>query len=74
MTHRPTTIERAYELATTFDCRTVAEIKAKLKTEGYSDINGQLYGPSISKSLRQHCDASRPKDEAAPAAEADEDD
>jgi hypothetical protein len=55
MNSRPTTIERAYQLAKSGDCASVTEIKAKLRSEGYTDAPGQLYGPTIQRSLRQLC-------------------
>lgn len=60
MTLRLTTIERAYQLAKSGDCATVSEIKARLRSEGYSDVAGQLYGPTIQRSLRQLCAAAQP--------------
>lgn len=59
MTHRLTTIERAYELAKSGDCASVSEIKAKLKAERFADVDGQLYGKSIGTALRKLCDAAR---------------
>ena len=59
MTHRRTTIERAYELARSGECAGVSEIKAKLKAEHFSDIDAQLYGKTIGTDLRKLCDAAR---------------
>jgi len=56
MTFRPTTIERAYQLAKGGDCRTIGEIKAALKTEGYSSIQDHLHGLTITRALRKLCD------------------
>lgn len=56
MTFRPTTIERAYQLAKGGDCRTIGEIKARLKTEGYSSIQDHLHGLTITRALRKLCD------------------
>lgn len=66
MTHRRTTLERAYELAKSGECAGVSEIKARLKAEHFVDIDGQLYGRSVGTDLRRLCDAARPvvKDEA----------
>jgi hypothetical protein len=36
--HRPTTLERAYELARGGGCRTVGEIKQALQSEGFERI------------------------------------
>ena len=57
MTFRPTTIERAYQLAESGTCRTISEVKAALADEGYSSIQDQLYGLSVSKALRDRCNA-----------------
>lgn len=57
MTLRLTTVERAYQLARSGECATVSEIKARLRSEGYGDVAGQLYGPTIQRSLRQLCAA-----------------
>jgi hypothetical protein len=59
MIDRPTTIERAYALARSGECAGVADIKAKLKREGYGDVAGQLYGPTLQRALRELCTASR---------------
>lgn len=59
MSFRPTTIERAYQLARSGECATVGAIKDRLKAEGFSDIAGQLYGPTIQRALRELCAASR---------------
>lgn len=55
MEHRPTTVERAYDLARSGEFSTVGAIKDRLKREGYSDIAGQLYGPTIQRALRDLC-------------------
>ncbi|MFI4976040.1 MAG: hypothetical protein ACHP84_15985 [Caulobacterales bacterium] len=60
MTHRPTTLERAYQLAGSGQFATVSQIKSRLRTEGFSDINGQLYGGAVTAALRKLCEASRP--------------
>ncbi len=36
MDHRPTAVERAFELAKSSRCATVADIRRRLKEEGYS--------------------------------------
>ncbi|GAA0869337.1 hypothetical protein GCM10009116_11730 [Brevundimonas basaltis] len=55
MTHRPTTLERAYELAREGRCRTVSDIKQALSSEGFDRIQDSLYGPSLSAALRKLC-------------------
>ncbi len=55
MTFRPTTLERAYQLARGGDCRTVSDIKQKLQAEGFERIQDSLYGPSLTSALRKLC-------------------
>lgn len=57
MTHRPTTLERAYELAREGRCRTVSDIKQALSSEGFDRIQDSLYGPTLSAALRKLCQA-----------------
>jgi hypothetical protein len=52
---RPTTIERAYELARSGACRTVGDIKARLQAEGYEGVKDRLYGASMTGALRKLC-------------------
>ncbi|SFS81151.1 hypothetical protein [Brevundimonas viscosa] len=52
---RPTTLERAYELAREGRCRTVSDIKQALSSEGYDRIQDALYGPSLTADLRKLC-------------------
>ena len=53
--HRPTTLERAYELARGGACRTVGEIKQALQSEGFERIQDSLYGPTLTSALRKLC-------------------
>ena len=55
MTFRPTTIERAYELAKSGACRTVGDIKARLQAEGHERVQDRLYGGSLTSALRKLC-------------------
>jgi len=76
MTHRPTTIERAYELARSGDCRTLGDVKQRLSADGHERIQEHLYGGTISTALRKLCQAhyvAKP-DQAAPAGVDDDDD
>lgn len=52
---RPTTLERAYELAGSGACRTVGDIKQRLATEGYERVQDALYGPALTAALRKLC-------------------
>lgn len=56
MTFRPTTIERAYQLAGSGSCRTLEDIKVALKNEGYFSIQDHLHGLTITRALRKLCD------------------
>jgi hypothetical protein len=75
MTFRPTTLERAYQLARGGECRTVSDIKQKLQAEGFERIQDSLYGPSLTSALRKLCQenftgsvAADPSPEPSPAA------
>jgi hypothetical protein len=57
MNDRPTTLERAYQLARTGSCKGVGDIRAQLKREGFPDIPGQLYGPTLARALNRLCQA-----------------
>ena len=57
MTSRPTTLERAYELARSGACRTVTDIKLQLQAEGYDRVRDSLYGQSLNADLRKLCQA-----------------
>lgn len=61
MNIRPTTIERAYQLAESGECATVDAIKIRLRSEGFAEK--QLIGPVLLADLRRRCR------EAAKAAE-----
>lgn len=55
MSFRPTTLERAYQLAEGGACRTVSDIKQALQAEGYDRIQDSLYGATLSAALRKLC-------------------
>jgi hypothetical protein len=55
MTFRPTTLERAYQLAEGGDCATISEIKLRLQSEGFTNIQDQLFGLSTARALRERC-------------------
>jgi hypothetical protein len=52
---RPTTLERAYELARSGECRTVGDIKTRLQHEGHERVQDRLYGGSLTSALRKLC-------------------
>ncbi len=45
------TVERAFQLAA--ECATVDEIRARLRSEGYSNVDAHLQGGSIRAELRK---------------------
>lgn len=61
MYDRPTTLERAFQLANSGECASVADIRARLKSEGYSDAQSHTKGPSIRAQLNALCAAARAK-------------
>ena len=65
---RPTTLERAYELARSGECRTVGDIKTRLQQEGHERVQDRLYGGSLTSALRKLCVAHyvAPEGEIAP--------
>ena len=56
---RPSTIERAFELARSGSCRSIDEIARRLKQEQLDNVDAHLGGSSIRKDLRQACAQSR---------------
>jgi len=68
MTHRPTTLERAFELARSGGYATISDIRKQLKVEGFSDAPSQISGPSMLKQLRRLCDAARLQDDLSDVA------
>lgn len=75
MTHRPTTIERAYELARSGECRTLSDVKQRLSADGHDRIQEHLYGATVSSALRRLCQENYvPRPDESAAAEADDDD
>ncbi len=59
MNLRPNTVERAYQLASSGACPTVADIKARLRREGYEDRD--IFGPLLLADLRKLCAQARKK-------------
>ncbi len=53
--HRPTTLERAYELARSGACRTVGDVKQRLSAEGFERVQDALYGRTLTSALRKLC-------------------
>ena len=71
MTFRPTTLERAYQLAESGACRTVSEVKQALQSEGYDRIQDSLYGGTVTAALRKLCQENFAGGPDAPAAQED---
>ena len=60
-----TTLERAFELAQTGKCRTVTELRLKLRGEGF-DVD-QITGPKLLKQLNALLGSAQPHTDAEPA-------
>jgi hypothetical protein len=61
MDHNLSPLERAFQLARSSECRTVSDIKKRMKLEGYSIA--QVEGQSLRKQLRALIIAAAPKTE-----------
>jgi hypothetical protein len=57
MTVRPTIQERAYQLAA--ECPSVANIRQRLKQEGYDSVESQLAAPTFRLALKRMCRKAR---------------
>jgi hypothetical protein len=57
MNEKLTTLERAFELAKSGECASIADIRIRLKKEGYSDWQSHTKGPSIRAQLNALCAA-----------------
>ncbi|HEX8571669.1 MAG TPA: hypothetical protein VF759_02830 [Allosphingosinicella sp.] len=51
--NRPTTVERAFELARSGSCDNLSAIAAALKGERHEAVDAHLAGPSIRKDLKR---------------------
>jgi hypothetical protein len=66
MNQHKTTLERAYELASSGECSGIGDVRAALTRERFSDVAGQLYGPTIQKQLNRICrEACKVKEQSA---------
>lgn len=54
----PTPLERAFELAHSGDCRSIDEIRDRLKKEGLR--TDQITGPTLLRQLREICRLAAP--------------
>lgn len=59
MTSSPSTLERAFQLARSGECASIAEIRVRLKKERHDQVEAHLQGPSINRQLRLLCEAAR---------------
>jgi len=59
MAGRPTTLERAFELARSGEHLGVSDLRLALIAEGYTDVTAQLTGPSLVAQLKRICTAAR---------------
>lgn len=53
--HRPSTVERAYELAQFGPCENVDEIRSQLKREFHESVDSHLSSPTLGRQLRKIC-------------------
>ena len=53
MGYRPTTAERAFQLAESGECETIAQIAVRMQAEGYEHVHGHLSGTSMTGPLRR---------------------
>lgn len=58
-------IERAYQLASSGEFTSTAEVKKRLKAEGYTSIDLHFSGSSLQKSLLRLCNSARIAAESA---------
>jgi len=54
-----TTIERAIQLAQSGDCRSVNDVRQRLRREGYVGIGAELASVAINRELIDHLHAAR---------------
>jgi len=67
MNSRLTTLERAFQLARSGECASIGQIKERLVSERYHDVAAQLYGPTLTASLRKLISAAPRPADGAPA-------
>ena len=56
---RQTTLERAFALARSGDCASVNDIRLRLKSERFDQVDAHLAGPAIARQLRSLCEEAR---------------
>lgn len=57
MDHNKSTLERAFELAKTGKYATIGELRAIIKSEGYS--TAQIEGPALGRQLKRLMEANK---------------
>jgi hypothetical protein len=57
--HSTTTLERAFVLARSGTCAGVDQIRMRLRTERFDQVDAHLAGQSIGRQLRGLCEAAR---------------
>jgi hypothetical protein len=60
----PTTLERAFALARSGSCQSVADIRQALKRERFDNVEAHLSGSSITRQLRALCEEARAREPA----------
>jgi len=63
---RLSTVERAYELAKSGECSGIAQIRERLRAEGYSRADSQISGQTFRSQLKKLCEAARRRSGAQP--------
>jgi hypothetical protein len=59
------TLERAFELAQSGDCTTIDDIRRRLKTESYAQVDAHLAGATVRRQLLDLCKAARAERDSA---------
>lgn len=52
---RPSTVERAYQLARSGECADIEDVRKRLRAEGFENLRSHLQGRSVSKAIRELC-------------------
>jgi|GEM_PF-396723 len=56
----PSLLERAYQIARSGECAGLSDLRKRLRSEGYQQIEGHLSGLSLRRELAALVDASNP--------------
>ncbi len=63
---RPTTLERAYQIARSGECSNLEDLVRQLKSERFDAVDAHTSGPSVRRDLRQICQQARRHDPNRP--------